>query len=124
MTQACTPRSKHWSNSSEARMAEVWSEARVKELHRLIAERLSFGEIALLLGVTRNACLGKASRLKIKVPKRPPAVRPPVKRMLREAWAARIASGIARQRLCHAAAAGFADRSARHVDEPVKRGLR
>src|SRR5438132_827485 len=66
-------------------MAEGWTAARVAELRRLIAGKLSFAKIALQLGITRNACIGKASRLKIAVPNKSEATRPAVKRMVREA---------------------------------------
>ena len=45
-----------------------WSDERIAELRRLVAERLSWSRIAKLLLVTRSAALGKARRLKIDVP--------------------------------------------------------
>ncbi len=42
-----------------------WTEARVAELRCLISQQLSYTTIARRLGVSRNAAIGKAKRLKI-----------------------------------------------------------
>jgi hypothetical protein len=42
-----------------------WTEARVAALQQLIAQRLSFSQIAKRLGVSRNAAIGKANRVRI-----------------------------------------------------------
>jgi hypothetical protein len=42
-----------------------WTEARVAELRCLVAGHVPYGQIARRLGVSRNAAIGKATRLKI-----------------------------------------------------------
>jgi len=42
-----------------------WTEARVAELRCLVAGHVAYTQIARRLGVSRNAAIGKASRLKI-----------------------------------------------------------
>lgn len=49
-----------------------WTEERVLELRRLIADRLPFSRIAARLKMSRNAVIGKARRLGIAVPAKPP----------------------------------------------------
>jgi GcrA cell cycle regulator len=41
----------------------TWTDARVEQLRRLHAEGLAFSLIGQQLGITRNACIGKAQRL-------------------------------------------------------------
>jgi hypothetical protein len=45
-----------------------WTEARVAELRCLVAGQVPYTQIARQLGVSRNAAIGKASRLKICAP--------------------------------------------------------
>ena len=45
-----------------------WTEARVAELRCLVSGHVPYTQIARQLGVSRNAAIGKASRLKICVP--------------------------------------------------------
>jgi hypothetical protein len=44
-------------------MSEFWPAERDQELVRLHEKGVSFREMAALLGVTRNACIGKAARM-------------------------------------------------------------
>ncbi len=46
---------------------QEWTDARVEELKRMVAERWSGGAIAKAMGTTRNAVIGKAHRLKLKL---------------------------------------------------------
>jgi len=45
-----------------------WTEAKVAELRCLVAEEVPYSQIARQLGVSRNAAIGKASRLNICAP--------------------------------------------------------
>jgi GcrA cell cycle regulator len=47
-------------------MNMTWDDKRVEALKRLVEEGKSFGKIAAELGITRNAAIGKASRLGLK----------------------------------------------------------
>lgn len=57
---------------------ETWTEERVELLKRLWLEGLSSSQIALILanGATRNAVIGKVSRLKLTPRKNPAAAKP------------------------------------------------
>ena len=88
-------------------MAEGWTAARVAELRRMIAGKLSFANIAVRLGITRNACIGKASRLKIAVPNKSEAAPPAVRRMVREAKRLRRAKARRSRSRCDEAATAW-----------------
>jgi hypothetical protein len=53
-----------------------WTDTRIAELRRLMAEKLSFSRIAARLKVSRNAAIGKAKRLSIGIPLSAPAAQP------------------------------------------------
>src|SRR5205085_11515614 len=109
VTRCYVPKSKRWSKCSEveAAMAEGWTAARVAELRRMIAGKLSFANIAVRLGITRNACIGKASRLKIAVPNKSEAAPPAVRRMVREAKRLRRAKARRSRSRCDEAATAW-----------------
>jgi hypothetical protein len=54
-----------------------WTEARVAELRCLVADQVPYAQIARQLGVSRNAAIGKASRLKICAPEETAAIHEP-----------------------------------------------
>lgn len=56
----------------------IWPSDLEEKFRILYAEGFSHSEIATRLGngITRNACIGKANRLKLPTRKRPPSIRP------------------------------------------------
>ncbi len=65
----------------------AWTDARVEQLRTLHAEGLAFSLIGDQLGISRNACIGKAARLGLSA--RPHFVNTPVRRLSPEEQASR-----------------------------------
>ena len=68
----------------------TWSSERVEELKACFGEGLSCSQIAVQIGVSRNAVIGKLNRLGLTRPRSTPARDPEVKR---PAWRARGGGG-------------------------------
>lgn len=96
-----------------------WTEERVETLKALYAEGLSFGQIAEQMGdgLTRNAVLGKAKRLKLAARS---VVRTPVQKLARQRQSAegRAVGGLASGQQRAAARARQAQRQPKLVPAP------
>jgi hypothetical protein len=59
-------------------MADAWSQDTTLQLQVLVAAKFTGSEIALVLGMTRSAVMGKLHRLNIRLERKPPSSDPAV----------------------------------------------